>query len=340
MARIAIIGLGLIGGSLGLALKRANIANLEVAGYDEKGTSRARKLAAIDREERSAARAVEGAALTVIAVPISQLRSVLEDIAPVLAEGAVVTDTASTKREVISWADELLPETVSFVGGHPIAGKETPGIDAAEAALFEGRPWAVIPSVRASEAAIQAVENLAKLVGARPVIVDAAEHDSYLAAVSHLPLLASTALFSLASSSSAWPELASLSGPGFRDTTRLASTSPELSHDIALTNRENVLHWLDRYMEELRRFRRLIEDGAQQEELFKAFATVQTTRDSFLRGLPTREESSSAAEVLSAGERISAFLMGEFAVRRTKEIQQMLEQRERAAEQPRRDDRR
>lgn len=341
MPRIAIIGVGLIGGSIGLALKRANISGLEVAGYDEKGTSRARKLGAIDREERSAARCVEGAALTVVAVPISQLRAVFEEIAPSLGEGAVVTDTASTKRDVIAWADELLPETVSFVGGHPVAGKETPGVDAAEAALFEGRPWAVIPSVRASEAAIHAVENLAALAGARPVIVDAAEHDSYLAAVSHLPLLAATALFSLASSSSAWPELASLSGPGFRDTTRLASTAPELSHDIALTNRENVLHWLDRYVEELRRFRKLIADGAQQEELFKAFATVQTTRDTFLRGLPTRELGTGAADVLSAGERITAFLVGEFAVRRTKEIQQMIERGEREADDgPRRDERR
>jgi prephenate dehydrogenase len=339
MPRIAIIGVGLIGGSIGLALKRANIANLEIAGYDERGAGRARKLGAIDREERSAARAVEGAALTVIAVPISQLRGVLEEIAPALTEGAVVTDTASTKREVIAWADELLPDTVSFVGGHPIAGKETAGVDVAEAALFEGRPWAVIPSVRASEAAIHAVENLATATGARPVIVDAAEHDSYLAAVSHLPLLAATALFSLASASSAWPELASLSGPGFRDTTRLASTPPELSHDIVLTNRENVLHWLDRYTEELRRFRALIADGAQQEELFKALATVQTTRDAFLRGLPTREEAMSA-DMLSAGERITAFLVGEFAVRRTKEIQQMMERGERPDDGPRREERR
>jgi prephenate dehydrogenase len=341
MARIAIIGLGLIGGSLGLALKRANIADLEIAGYDEQGTGRARKLGAIDREARSAAKAVEGAALTIIAVPISQVRSVLEEIAPALAEGAVVTDTASTKREVIAWADELLPETVSFVGGHPIAGKEVAGIDAAEAELFQGRAWAVIPSVRASERAISAVENLVALVGARAVIVDAAEHDSYLAAVSHLPLLLSTALFSLASSSSAWPELASLSGPGFRDVTRLASTPPELSHDIVLTNRENVLHWLDRLAEELRRFRKLVEDGAQQEELFKALATVQSTRDAFLRELPVRETGTGAADMLSAGERITAFLMGEFAVRRTKEIQEMIEKGERpSAEGPRREDRR
>jgi len=342
MARIAIIGLGLIGGSLGLALKRANIANLELAGYDadRRTGGRARKLGAIDREARSAADAAESAALTVIAVPISHLRTVLEEIAPALPEGAVVTDTASTKRDVIVWADELLPAPVSFVGGHPIAGKEQGGIDAADAALFEGQAWAVIPSVRASERAISAVENLVALVGARAVIVDAAEHDSYLAAVSHLPLLLSTALFSLASRSSAWPELASLAGRGFRDITRLASTSPELSHDICLTNRENVLHWLDRFAEELRRFRGLVEDGARQEELFKALATVQSTRDAFLHQLPVRPQAGSDIEMLSAGERITAFLMGEFAVRRTKEIQELIEKGERpSAEGPRRGER-
>ena len=100
------------------------------------------------------------------------------------------------------------------------------------------------------------------------MLIDAEEHDSYLAAVSHLPLVLSTALFSLASRSQAWPELAAFAGPGFRDTTRLASSSPDMSHDISLTNRENLLHWLDRFGEELARFRKLIEDSGNQKDLF------------------------------------------------------------------------
>lgn len=341
MPRIAIIGLGLIGGSLGLALKRANLRDLEVAGYDIDGgvAGRARRGGAIDVDARRPEDAVAGAALVVVATPILQVRRTFEEIAPALAEGSAVTDTASTKRDVIAWADELLPQSVSFVGGHPVAGKETPGIDFADAALFEGRPWAIIPSLRASERAISAVENMAALAGARPVMMDAAEHDSYLAAVSHLPLLLSTVLFSLASQSKAWPELASLAGPGFRDITRLASTSPELSHDIALTNRENVVHWLDRFVEELRRFRALIEDGAQQEALFKAFATVQATRDAFLKELPSRPKAGADVDVLTTGERMLSFLVGEYAVRRTKEIQEIIEKSERDAEGPRREQR-
>jgi prephenate dehydrogenase len=336
MPRLAIIGLGLIGGSLGLALKRAQLENLEVVGCDTEWgvAARARKLGAIDREARSAAEAAEGAAVVVVATPILQIRKVLEEIAPALGEGAVVTDTASTKREVLRWAEELLPPEVSFVGGHPIAGKETPGLDAADASLFQDRPWALCPSVRASENAIKAIENLIALVGARPVLIDAEEHDSYLAAVSHLPLIVATALFSLASESQAWPELADLAGPGFRDTTRLASSSPDLSHDICLTNRENLLHWLDRYGEELRRLRRLIADGKGQEELIKTFAKVQAARDAFLEAPPERPGPMRDAESLSAGERMLSFMVGEYVVRRTKEIQQLVERLE-DGDQPR-----
>lgn len=332
MPRLAIIGLGLIGGSLGLALKRHELKDLEIVGHDvEFGVNgRARKRGAIDREARHPAQAVEGAAVVVLAMPILQLRTVLEQIAPALGEHAVVTDTASTKVDSLRWAKELLPEHVDFVGGHPIAGKELSGIDAAEAALFEGRPWAITPDADTRERAIKTVENLALLVGARPVLIDAEEHDSYMAALSHLPLVAATALFSLAAGSQAWPELASLAGPGFRDTTRLASTSPDLSHDIALTNRDHLLHWLDRYGEELRRLRDMIADDAAREQLIEAFAKAQTDRDAFLAAPPSRQQEQ--VDVGSVGDRMMSFMVGEYVVRRTKEVQELMEKRERGEE--------
>jgi prephenate dehydrogenase len=334
MPRLAIIGLGLIGGSLGLALKQAGLPGLEIAGHDaEYGVNgRARKRGAIDTEARHPAEAVEGAAAVVVATPILQMRDVFERIAPALGENAVVTDTASTKRDVVRWAAELLPEDVHFVGGHPIAGKEVAGIDAADAALFQGRPWAITPSLSASEQAINTVENLVTCTGARPVLIDAEEHDSYLAAVSHLPLIAATALFSLASRSKAWPELAALAGPGFRDTTRLASTNPGLSHDIALTNRANLLHWLDRYGEELRRFRALIEKAGDPKELIEAFATVQAARDAFLEAPPPKPGPEREIDKVSAGERMLSFMVGEYVLRRTREVQEMIERRERGEE--------
>ncbi len=329
MPRVAIIGLGLIGGSIGLALKRAGLPDLEIVGHDaEYGVNRdARKLGAIDKEARHPAQAAEGAALVVIATPILQVKAAFEAIAPALASGAVVTDTASTKRDIMRWAADFLPEDVSFVGGHPIAGKETSGVSAAEASLFDGRPWAMIPAMDATEPAIRTVENLISAIGAVPALIDAEEHDSYLAAMSHLPLVLSTALFSLASRSQAWPELAPFAGPGFRDTTRLASSNPSMSHDISLTNRENLLHWLDRYMEELASLRKIIDSSDTQEELIDRFASAQAARDAFMVAPPRKPGPEQASDPMSAGERMMSFMVGEYVVRRSKEVQELLEKR-------------
>ncbi|MGB2696054.1 MAG: prephenate dehydrogenase/arogenate dehydrogenase family protein [Dehalococcoidia bacterium] len=327
MVRLAIIGLGLIGGSFGLALKRERPDDFEIVGCAATRETRvkARKRGVIDVEARSAAEAVAGAAFVFIATPISAVRAVLEEIAPALADGAIVTDAASTKRDVLRWADELLPERVQFVGGHPIAGKEESGIEVADAALFEQRPWAIVPSRRASEQSVLTIERLVQVVGATPVSIDAEEHDSYLAAVSHLPLFASIALFSLARESQAWPDLAVLAGPGFGGATRLASTNPALSHDITLTNRDNVVHWLDRYIDELRRLRALVADEAAIEELIKTLATAQTERDRFVSQPQVRKEQPLEGESLSAGDQMRSILIGDFASRRLKEMGQIME---------------
>ncbi len=289
--RIAIIGLGLIGGSLGLALKRTPIADLEIAGTARSRVTvqKAKRAGAIDVECDTPAEAAAGASLVVVAAPIMAIRAILAEIAPALALGAVVTDVASTKADVARWAKDLLPAGVHFVGGHPMAGKETTGIDAAEADLFQGKPWVVAPSVTADESSVRTVVGLAQLVGARPVFMDPEEHDSYVAAVSHLPLVISSVLFSTAFGSAAWPELAQLASSGFRDTTRLASGAPELAHDIIATNRANLLHWLDRFEQELDRFRDVIR-SEQGERVVEAFARAQLERDNYmLNGAPRRD---------------------------------------------------
>src|SRR3990172_800292 len=177
------------------------------------------------------------------------------------------------------------------------------------------------------------MEGLVSLVGAHPVLIDAQEHDSYMAAMSHLPLVVSTALFSLASGSQAWPELAPLAGPGFRDTTRLASSSPSLSHDICLTNRENLLHWLDRFLAELQRFRTLIADAGTQDELYQAFVTVQTARDAFLQAPPPKPEPTREVDSMGPGDRMLSFMVGEYVVRRSKEVEKLVQDRERGEEE-------
>jgi prephenate dehydrogenase len=301
--RIAIIGLGLIGGSLALAIKRG-FPDLEVAGSARRRDTaqRAKRMGAIDVDARSAEEAVRGASLVILAAPILAIRPLLEEIAPVLERGAVVTDCASTKAEVTRWAAELLPETAFFVGGHPMAGKEQSGIDAADADLFQGKPWVIAPPAHAPEAAVSTVIGLAQAVGARPIFMDPQEHDSYVAAISHLPLALASALFAMSFESAAWPELAALASSGFRDTTRLASGSPEMAHDIMITNRENVLHWIDRLQSELSRYREAIAAG-DSKRLLETFARPQVERDNYmLNGPPQRIEPSADLPSISLSE--------------------------------------
>jgi prephenate dehydrogenase len=160
-------------------------------------------------------------------------------------------------------------------------------------------------------------------VGATPLFMDAEEHDSYVAAISHLPLVVSTALFSLVRESAAWPEMSRLASSGFRDVTRLASGSPEMSEDICRTNRENVVHWLDRMVAEIRKYRELVE-GDDEEALFRAFATAKRERDEFLAGgaKPRRDERPAEASVS-----VSDLLLGRWATQRTREIMKSLEQK-------------
>jgi prephenate dehydrogenase len=289
--RIAIIGLGLIGGSIGMAIRKAGLKDIEVVGTARTRETivRAKRLGAIDREAWSAAEAVEGARLVIVASPIMTARAVFEEIAPALTPGAVVTDVASTKGDVARLAKELLPEHVDYVGGHPMAGKETQGVAEAEAELFQDKTWVIAPSPTASEGSVRTVVGLAQLAGATPMFMDPDEHDAYVAAISHLPLLLSSALFSVAFGSQAWPELAKLASSGFRDTTRLASGSPEMAHDIMVSNRDNVLHWLDRYIDELSKFRAAVA-GGESEPILEVFARAQIERENFIvNGPPTRD---------------------------------------------------
>jgi prephenate dehydrogenase len=280
--RITIIGLGLIGGSLGLALKAADLSEVEIVGHNRHRdvANKARKIGAIDRAEHNLPKAVEGATVVVIAAPVLAVRDIMQQIAPDLPDGCTVTDVGSTKERVMEWAAELLPPSVNFVGGHPMAGKETRGIDSADADLFRECTYCVCPSVNAHEDAVRAVVGIAQLVGAQPLFVEPKEHDQYAAAVSHLPLLVSTALFTLLRASPAWEDLAPMASSGFAGATRLASGDPQMSHDIFLTNRDAAVHWLDRMLEELRRYRDLLHGDS--EDLLRTFAEAQIDRNAFL----------------------------------------------------------
>ncbi len=347
MARIAIIGLGLIGASVGLALKKNARVDIEIVGCDRDGShaNRAKKLGAVDRTEWSAAAAAEGADLVLVAAPIIAVRSVFAEIAPALRPGAIVTDTASVKGAIQEAAAELLPANVHFVGGHPMAGSDRSGPDAASASLFvdadgKGRPYCIVPSPGASEDAVRTVLGLVEMLGAEPVFIDAKEHDALVAGVSHMPILLSTALFMMARNSPGWNDMAPLAGPAFHDLTRLAKGSPEMALDIFFANRENVLHWIERLEAELARFRAILagEERPLHEELLRA----QIEREVF----ENRDAPRGEPMMPRASDQFMTLLVGDRVMQRTRDIMELgqtdpkerrLRERERQQEQARGD---
>ena len=302
-----------------MALKRAAPSEIEVVGYDQdrKALSLAVKRRAIDRGEKDLSRAVRDAHLVVIATPILAIRSVMEALKSTLTERCVVTDTGSTKAQVLAWAEDYLPSSVDFVGGHPMAGKEVSGVENADPDLFKDASYCIIPSLRASIRSVEVVTRLVERVGAVPFFPEAGEHDALVAAVSHLPLILSSALVSTTTSSVSWREMSRLATSGFRDASRLASTDPEMGADICLTNQEAIEHWIDRFIGELEEYKRLVRDGG--EELQEKLIEAREARERWLSG---REEwpEGHRPEIPSVGQRLTGMLVGERLAQRTKEI--------------------
>jgi len=160
----------------------------------------------------------------------------------------------------------MLPPTVNFIGGHPMAGRETYGIQAAEVELFQRCTYCLTPSEKASPKSIDTVIDMVKKLGAIPLFIDAQEHDKLVAGISHLPMLLSAALVSLTTKNPSWPKMSKLASSGFHDLTRLASGSPEVNSHICLSNQEAIIDWIDKFSQELERYRQLVAKGDKRLE--------------------------------------------------------------------------
>ena len=241
-------------------------------------------------------------------MPVGALEKMFQDISPYLAQGAVVTDTASTKRQVLEWAAQHLPEHVSFVGGHPMAGRENSGAQAAETGLYSDATWCITPLPSATTQAVELVGGLASTCGARPFFIDAAEHDGLVAAISHLPFIMSTALVNAAATSPEWREMGRLAAGGFRDTTRLAGGDPTMYRDICRTNRESILRWLDVFSDELHRMRLLIAD--EKADLEGAFEHAREARYRWQKAYENQDERAADMAELAPGKQLGQMFFG------------------------------
>ena len=337
VARIAIIGLGYIGGSIGHGLRAAKLKDTEIVGYDDWRAARraAGKSDAVDDVASSPRAAVDGAGLVILATPPAATSELLEEIAPALGRGAAVTDTAASKVKIEEWASQHLPNGVSFVGGHPMAGDAAAfGIDSADPELFRGKPWFLSPSPNASDGAVKSVLGMVRELGAQPHFVSAAEHDYVVAGVSHLPLVVSSALFTMLRGSDGWPDFGRAAGETFRSMTAYNSGDPSMTTEIAITNKEQVQHWIDRFVLELNRVRNLLDE--EEEDVFREYASAQINHAKFLGGDDMDPDLGSQPELPDATSQMAALLISPRLYDRVKSMTKRSEEREKESGRGRR----
>ncbi len=315
-SRITLVGLGLVGGSIGLALKRAKL-DAEIVGHDRDSgvAGRAQKRGAVDKTDWNLIGACAGAGLVVLALPLDQIKPTLEALAPHLEPGVIVTDTSTTKVPVMEWA-KALPPNVHFVGGDPIPSPRRPvgghGIEAADADLLKDATYCLVSSASAASSAIQTLTSMVAVLGARPYFIDAAEHDGLMAGVEHLPTLLETALAAVTLRSPGWRELGQVAGANYREATALLPRKAETGRAELVANRGYLLQWIDRTDQVLSDLRGMLEreDG---DGLVKLIEGLEAERERWQSGRP--EEGGPAVDWQEAQSSLSRMLLGGLADR-------------------------
>jgi prephenate dehydrogenase len=272
--RITIVGLGQVGASMGLALRQAEVASA-VIGHDRErsASDQAKKMGAVERIHWNLVSACEEADLIIVSTPLDGIEDTFQAIGPYLRPDCVVIDTASLKAPVMAWAAEHLPPQVHFIGGDPIPGRGSQGqggVDTARADLFQGGLFCLMPSPTAGAESVQLASELASILGAKPLFLDAEEHDGLLAAVDHLPVLLALTTMETMISQPAWRELRKVAGPAFEASTDLVSVPSAAQSDLYLLNKSNLLRWIDNYSASLQSIRELLVQD-QAEELMGRF---------------------------------------------------------------------
>ena len=319
---ITIVGTGLIGTSLGLALRQARGKEIEIVGHD-KDMAQARlaqRMGGVSKVERNLISACARADMIILAIPALAMRETLSLIATDLKQGCVITDTASVKAPVLKWADEYLPDHVSFVGGDPILFGDEAGTDAAREDLFKGVLYALTPSTRATSDSLKLVTDLVGLAGATPHFVDPHEHDGLIGGTEHVADVLAVVLLHTLSSSGGWRDMRRLCGSTFDRVTCFSQADASEYGSRALLNQENIIRWIDAFGQELDNFRRLVQRG-DREAIESYYQAEMEARLQWLQDRATQNwgDLPEKTEIPNSGEMFSQMLFGGLGRRRERE---------------------
>ncbi len=280
--QITIIGLGNIGGSIGLAVRNSEMANVTVTGYvrREDAGREALRLGVVDRVSDDLGDAVSGADLVVLATPVSAMETVMQQINPYLASGTVVVDVGSTKVDVNSWGRQHIGPAATFIGGHPMAGSAATGIAGANGDLFRDTVFCVVPEPDTPRSAHRMLEQLLEWVGARPLPMSAPQHDQCVANASHLPMLLASVLVTTVANNPQWDVTSQLAAQGFREMTRMTAGSAEVRRSICSTNKQAISDAIGGFIDTLENYRQhILEDD---EELLAMFEDARSARSGWV----------------------------------------------------------
>jgi len=281
--KLAIIGVGLMGGSIALSLKKKGyVGEVTGVGRGIENLKKALDLGIIDKYTLNLEDGVRDADVVVVAIPVGSIVELIAKSQGYMKDGAIITDVGSVKGEVVKGVEKIIDKRLDFVGGHPIAGTEESGAGAAFPTLYEGSKCILTPSVDSREEAFLKIRDMWEATGAEVVVMGTEDHDKILAAISHLPHVIAYSLVNTVNGIDDFDKsILSYSAGGFRDFTRIASSSPEMWRDICSMNRDAIIDMIDRYMLELSNLRTLIEEDARS-GMLDYFNRSKKARDSLL----------------------------------------------------------
>ena len=314
LERIAIVGTGPIGTSIGLALKSVGLKNTEVIGQcsDRNTLSIIKKINAFDDIVSGLDEALEGAQLVVIDSPVSETRDILQSMSPHISDGAVVTDTGNSKVRCAAWAEEFLPDSIAYIGGRPIIKKIDLRLESSSGQLFKDNYYCIMPTEKADAQAIKTVVSMVEAIGAVPYFLDPIEHDSYSAAVDVLPMVISAAFVNTTAGSDSWKEMYKTASRAFDQQSMASSDDPIDAETQCLTVSQPLIHWIDQMILSMHKIRSQLSEDS--DDLIESFITAWEQRARWETGAIGDDDS--RPTLPTAGESMASVLLGDKLAKR------------------------